>query len=210
MAQWAARKSHNHKVVSSSLTCHNFCIPISNELQTKFNCLDQIVPRSLSVDNKRQWRSGQRVSLIILRSWVRVSLVANFAFLIQTNCKQNQLLEPNCVKKFIRRQQATMAQWEARKSHNHKVASSSLTCHNFCIPISNELQTKFNCLDQIVPRSLSVDNKRQWRSGQRVSLITLRWWVQVSLVASFAFLIQTSCKQNQLLGPNFTKKFLRR
>ena len=78
MAQSAARKSHNLKVVSSILTCRMLCISDSDKLESQLNNQIKTVSRWFSDNAKRQWRSRQRVSFKILRSWVRSSLVECF------------------------------------------------------------------------------------------------------------------------------------
>ena len=91
LAQLAARKPHNLKVVSSVLTCRMFCISDLDTLQTQLNNHMEIVSRWFFDNAKWQWRSRQRVSLIILRSRVRSSPVACFIFLIETHYKLNQV-----------------------------------------------------------------------------------------------------------------------
>ena len=104
MAQSAARKSHNLNVVSSILTCRTFCHSTTgrrretraNQKQHKRKLDNSVIPECrINVQGsnnftdapqrwQRQWRSWQRVSLIILRSWVRSSLIAFFVTVIHT------------------------------------------------------------------------------------------------------------------------------
>ena len=100
MAQSAAQKSHNLKVVSSVLTCRTFCHSNTgwrgktraNQKQHKDSLTTVLFRNAASTYNaftdapsrrERQWRSRQRVSLIIVRSWVPSSVVALFLTVIQ-------------------------------------------------------------------------------------------------------------------------------